>query len=240
MERQEKNENSSSQVGLRLASYNIHRCYGLDGQYSPSRIRQVLRMLGAEVIALQEVELLHKAPDLLDFLCHDSPWQAVKGMTLTRGTGHYGNALLSALPIRSVKRIDLSVSGREPRGALYALLENQGCNLAVVATHLGLRPAERRMQIHLLLQFLQRRRCPPPTVLMGDLNEWFLWGRPLRWLRSFFGQAPAPGTFPTRKPFFALDRIWMHPPERLQKITTLNTPLTRVASDHLPLVAQIS
>ncbi len=105
-------------MNIAFASYNIHRCYGRDGHYDPARIRQVLRQLGCQVIALQEVELLHDAPGLLDFFCEDSSWRSIPGLTLTRATGKYGNALLTSLPVLSVRRIDLSQPGYERRGAL--------------------------------------------------------------------------------------------------------------------------
>ncbi len=230
-------------MNLTLASYNIHRCYGRDGHYEPQRIRRVLRDLDAQVIALQEVELLHEAPELLDFFCEDSPWTAIRGLTLSRETGHYGNALLTSLPVLSVQRIDLSMPGREPRGALHVTLEYENNPLSVIATHLGLRPAERRAQIKRLLSVMQNMESSAKQtttiVLMGDLNEWFLWGRPLRWLRKYFQPSPALVSFPACCPLFALDRIWVNPAKKILSVKTVNNKLTRSASDHLPLLAQI-
>lgn len=230
-------------MSLTLASYNIHRCYGRDGRYDPARIRQVLRELDAQIIALQEVELLHDAPGLLDFFCEDSPWKVIQGITLTRDSGHYGNALLTALPIHSLHRIDLSQPGREPRGALHLRLESETGLLELITTHLGLRPAERRSQIQQLLGVLEN--CSAPSneadmmVLMGDLNEWFLWGRPLRWLHRHFPHSPAPATYPSCCPLLALDRIWVNPGQRLVETKAVSNRLTRVASDHLPLISRV-
>lgn len=230
-------------MSLILSSYNIHRCYGRDGLYEPGRIRQVLRELDAQVIALQEVELLHDTPGLLDYFCEDSPWKVIQGITLTRDTGHYGNAILTSLPIRSVQQIDLSLPRREPRGALRVMLEHQNEALEIVATHLGLRPAERRSQIQQLLGVLadsySKQTRADVTVFMGDLNEWFLWGRPLRWLRRHFQHSPAPATYPSCCPLLALDRIWVKPCQRLVEIRAVSNRLTKVASDHLPLVSQV-
>lgn len=226
-----------------MASYNIHRCYGRDGRYAPSRIREVLHGLNAQVIALQEVELLHEAPDLLDFFCESTSWKIIHGPTLTRDSGHYGNALLTSLSIESVDRIDLSMTGREPRGALHVRLRHEGSLLEVIATHLGLRPGERRSQIKQLLGVLNNSEESQSgtafKVLMGDLNEWFLWGRPLRWLRGHFKGSPAVASYPACCPIFALDRIWVEPYEKLAGVKVLNNKLTRAASDHLPLIAQV-
>jgi endonuclease/exonuclease/phosphatase family metal-dependent hydrolase len=44
-----------SSVDLRIATYNIHRCRGIDGRTRPERIAAVLRSIDADVVALQEV-----------------------------------------------------------------------------------------------------------------------------------------------------------------------------------------
>jgi endonuclease/exonuclease/phosphatase family metal-dependent hydrolase len=228
---------------LTLASYNIHRCHGRDGSHAPARIREVLRQTGADVVALQEVELLREEPGLLEFLCSGSPWAPVHGPTLERRNADYGNALLTSLPLRSVNRIDISQPGREPRGVIEAVLQAQKTSLRVLATHLGLWPAERRAQVQQLLDILRGRsrnaESHSAAVLMGDLNEWFLWGRPLRRLAAHFKPSPAPATFPSRYPVFALDRIWAQPAGILSRVRVLDTPLARMASDHLPLVAEL-
>jgi endonuclease/exonuclease/phosphatase family metal-dependent hydrolase len=228
---------------LVLGSYNIHRCYGRDGQYDPARIRQVLRQLGTQVIALQEVELLHDSPGLLDFFCEGSCWRAIPGLTLTRSTGEYGNALLTSLPVRSVSRIDLSQPGREPRGALQVVLDCEDRRLNVLATHLGLRKGERMMQAGRLIQAMANGAAASQrgdiTVLMGDLNEWFWWGQSRRRLRKHFQDVRTAATYPARFPVFALDRILVKPSRVLQKVEVIKNPLTRQASDHLPVVATL-
>jgi endonuclease/exonuclease/phosphatase family metal-dependent hydrolase len=130
------------------------------------------------------------------------------------------------------------VPGHEPRGAIDALLDTTRGVLRVMATHLGLLPGERRLQMRMLLARLDEGP-QHPTVLMGDINEWFLWGRPLRWLHARFGRAPAPATFPSCLPVLALDRIWMRPRACLQRVSVHNSQGARRASDHLPLLAQI-
>ena len=107
-----------------------------------------------------------------------------------------------------------------------------------MATHLGLRPAERRDQVQRLLAELGDEK-PMPTVLMGDLNEWFLWGRPLRWLRAHFEHTRAPATFPSSFPMLALDRIWVKPRHLLRRLSVHSSRLARRASDHLPVVAEL-
>lgn len=221
---------------LVVATYNVHRCIGRDGRSDPERNLTVLRELDADVIALQELQWRPAdALHLLQEFALKLGYVALAGPTLLQTEGHYGNAVLTRLAVRESGTVDLSVPGREPRGALDAVLETSGGTLRVIATHLGLRPYERRQQMRRLLA--QPRDGASATVLLGDLNEWFLWGRPLRWLHARFGRTPAPATFPARRPLLALDRIWVEPRSLLRELRPHRSPLAREASDHLPLRA---
>jgi endonuclease/exonuclease/phosphatase family metal-dependent hydrolase len=223
---------------LRLASYNIHCGIGRDGRFSEQRILDVLREIDADVVALQEVESRASGIDMLAWLADKTGFHSIAGTTLIHADGHYGNGVLARCPIVSSELLDLSWRGREPRGAIAVDLDCAGEKLRVVATHLGLRPAERRQQVQQLLD-LFRKRPGERAVLVGDLNEWFLWGRPLRRLHAYFTATPAPATFPAFSPVLALDRLWTHPRAILRRLSVHTSATARVASDHLPLVAEI-
>ncbi|HVY05324.1 MAG TPA: endonuclease/exonuclease/phosphatase family protein [Burkholderiales bacterium] len=223
---------------FRLASYNIHLGIGRDGEFQPARIAQVVSEIEADVIALQEVSLGAGKFNLLDYLATQTGMQAIAAPTLVSRVGEYGNALLTRLHVVEVHRWDLSVGRHEPRGAIDALLHGNGGNLRVLATHLGLRPGERRKQIRALLEII-RRDNRFPTALLGDVNEWFLWGRPLRWMHRYFERTPALPTFPSGHPLFALDRIWLEPRRALMRMEVHASTVARMASDHLPIVADI-
>jgi endonuclease/exonuclease/phosphatase family metal-dependent hydrolase len=223
---------------LAIATYNIHGAVGCDGKFAPERIAGVLAEMQADVIALQEVPLGgSKTMNVLAELAKATGYVAAEGPACVRPERRYGNAVLSRYPILSLRSIDLSFGSREPRGAVDADVDCHGHMLRVVATHLGLRPAERRDQIRRLLRAFNTEEMP--VILLGDINEWFVWGRTLRWLVSHFQAVPAPKTFPSRYPMFALDRIWIRPRHRLVHVEVHATPLARIASDHLPLIAHI-
>ena len=224
--------------GLKIVSYNVHRAIGRDRRFAPDRILAVLKEIDADVVALQEVEACDSGADMLAWLAERTGMQAIAGTTLIRHDGRYGNGLLTRLPVRHKTLCDLSWRGREPRGAITADLDVHGEPLRVVATHLGLRPAERRDQVQRLIK-LFTDVPQDKAVLLGDLNEWFLWGRPLRRLHRYFKQTPHVATFPSGWPFLALDRVWTHPRSLLKRIGVHRTPLARVASDHLPLIAEV-
>jgi endonuclease/exonuclease/phosphatase family metal-dependent hydrolase len=198
----------------------------------------VLAEIDAHVVALQEVPTGPAGLDILRRFRGDLHVDVVAGPTLLRRGAEYGNALLTHHRVARVLRVDLTVPPHEPRGALDVTLDCDGAPLRVIATHLGLFPYERRRQMRVLIDLLEAEP-DTPTLLMGDLNEWLLWGRPLRWLRDHFEPAPAPATFPSQRPLLALDRLWMRPRAHLRHVHVHRTPLARIASDHLPLVGEL-
>ena len=226
-------------TSLTLATYNIHRCLGTDGKFKPARIIEVIKQLDADVIALQEVETSRDAGlDLLEQISRQTGLQAIAGMTMLSETAQYGHALLTRLDIEEIQREDISIQGREPRGAICIKTKLANKAIRVIATHLGLLPSERRTQVKQLLKILEQNTTDI-SILMGDLNEWYLWGRPLRWLHQHFDKSIAIPTFPSRFPVLALDRIWVEPKTCLHTVTPYNTRITKKASDHLPLKAEL-
>lgn len=231
---------SSRLCHLRLATYNIHRCVGRDGRFSPDRIVRVIRELKADIIALQEVETRRDAGvQLLQFLAESTATVPIAGPTMLKEDSEYGNAVLTAWQITRHQHIDISYGEREPRGAIDLTLHDGGRHLRVLATHLGLQPVERRHQVEALLRRV-REHQELPTVLMGDINEWFLWGRPLRWLHRHFEPTPAPASFPAHLPLLSLDRIWVRPRRALTGVHAHRSSTARLASDHLPIVAELT
>jgi endonuclease/exonuclease/phosphatase family metal-dependent hydrolase len=228
-------------MDLRLLSYNIHRCIGDRGRQDVARVAGVIRALHPDVVALQEVQNgSHEEPESrqLDYLAAATGLTPLAGPTLRDARGDYGNALLTRLSIRTVRRVDLSVAGREPRGALDVELALGSHTLRLIATHLGLQSGERRRQLR---QLLTRLGAGPegPSVLMGDLNLWWPLGPLRRRLRRFFGHAPLRRTFPAGWPLLPLDRILVAPSRALLELEAVRLPATRRASDHLPLLARI-
>lgn len=232
---------------ITAASYNVHKCVGMDKRFDPNRIIGVIAELNADVLALQEadrrfgqrtglfdVTALEKRTGLTVLPVADTPG----------GHGWHGNALLVREGrLLRLRRIDLP--GAEPRGALIAELMLPAGRIRVIATHLGLMRRHRAMQAARLLAAIaegdRSAHTPMPTLLMGDLNEW----RPgvpssLIALEQVFGPliGGAP-SFPSRLPFLALDRILGTPQGIVSSVEAHSTPLARLASDHLPLKARI-
>lgn len=225
---------------FRIATYNIHQCVGRDGIQDPKRIAAVLNEINADIIALQEVTSHSQmSDDILAYLATTAVMEPIEGFTLTSAGSRYGNALLSKLPVTAVNLIDISVRGREPRGVIEVGLNFNSKTVGLWATHLGLGIRERHQQINTLLRVIDAADADV-SILLGDLNEWMPWCRPLLALHRWFTATQSPATFPSQRPFLKLDRIWVRPANRLNTLRAHSTKLSRVASDHLPLVADVA
>jgi endonuclease/exonuclease/phosphatase family metal-dependent hydrolase len=214
---------------------------GADGRHDPGRVATVIGELNADIVALQEftypasVALETRTPVVLTTLDH---YQCALGPTRQSVTQCFGNALFTRHPIVEVHRIDLSMERREPRGALAATIDVGGTLIHVLAAHLGLRVRERRFQVTQILDYLNSVRNSL-SVVLGDFNDWLPGRSVVHVLDSHLGRPPRPASFPAFWPVVALDRIWVHPARALQRIFIHATPAARVASDHMPVVAEI-
>lgn len=223
---------------MRVVSYNVHGCVGADGRFDAARTVRVIGQLQSDVLGLQEVDSrAGQHADAFAALARGSGLHAVAGPNIQAARGQYGNMLLSRWPPVAVRRLDLSVGRREPRGLLDVDLDTPEGRLRVLVTHLGLFPRERQAQIARLRAVLGRHQAPR-TVVLGDLNV-ARWRGPDLFGHQASDGGAAPRTFPSRLPMLALDRIQVSPPRVLLGLHAHASPLARQASDHLPLVAEL-
>lgn len=227
---------------LHIMSYNVHQCVGRDRFKDPSRIAKIIAEVQPDLVGLQEVDSQfnsdHEHHYQMEYLAKATGFEAVSGPTISRHGGDYGNVLLSRWPVLETRRLDLTVHGREPRGALDVDIAVGDVKVRVIVTHFGLRGFERRAQVKRLLSFIANSHHSP-IIVMGDINEWARYSRTSRALHGSLGKTPSPRTFPASFPMLALDRILVYPKHALQHLAVHRSPLTRIASDHLPLTAII-
>jgi len=239
---------------LRVMTYNVHTCIGMDGKLAPERIARLIARYAPDVVALQELDVgrartegmdqAHLIARYLEMDFHFHPAMHIE-------EERYGDAIMTHLPMRLVKADILpGLPGKprlEPRGALWVAINVDGIEYQLLNTHLGLSSSERRLQAEALLgpDWLGHPDCRGPVVLCGDFNA--LPSSPVcRRLRTRLNDAQIElDSHRPRRTFFAhfpvvrIDHVFVDPAIEVLDIEVPDTELARVASDHLPLIAEL-
>lgn len=232
---------------LRVATYNVHRSRGLDQRTMPARIGAVVASLDADIIALQEVV----GPGPGGDEGHVSQIAAVAGMQWVMAPtrhlrGHlYGNVVLTKHPVRDHARYELPSQRREPRCCQRVDVEIGGRQVHFFNVHLGTGLIERRRQAVHLANLLDEFTGAGPVIVLGDFNEWTK-GPATRVLNERLDSIDLTAhlrrrrTYPGLLPMLHLDHIYHRGVADVVSVTLPRTRQTLVASDHLPLVAELA
>lgn len=238
-----------NQSTVRVLTYNIHSCVGTDRKLDPARIAGVIAEAAPDIVALQEVDVGRGRTGGVDqahLIASLLKMQASFHSALTVAEEQYGDAILTALPMSPGKAGPLPRFG-EPRGALSVDVTIGDRKLRVINTHLGLRGRERVQQMTALLEagWLGHAGSEDlPAVLCGDFNAippsaaYRLAVRRLKDAQLANDRKAQP-TFPSAFPLMRLDHIFLTAGLEAVSTAVLRNRLTRLASDHLPLVADI-
>lgn len=242
------------QNSLRIMTYNVHSCIGMDGKVSPERIARVIARYEPDIVALQELDVekfrtgsvdqAHLIAKILQMEYHFHPAIHIE-------EERYGDAILTHLPMKLVKTGILpKTSGNpavEPRGALWVEIEINNQSIHVINTHLDVRARPRRAQLEALLskEWADHPNYQGTTIFCGDFNTLpssALYGQ----LKEKFKDTQYKsvkgnprGTFSTRFPTARIDYIFVNEETSVLSNYSPSTELTRIASDHLPLISDL-
>jgi endonuclease/exonuclease/phosphatase family metal-dependent hydrolase len=239
---------------VRILTYNVHRWLGTDRKVAPARIAEVIASCEPDIVALQEVRVGRTHAGALD---QAAIVAAKLGMDLhfqptIRILGEqYGIAVLSRHPSNIVKSGRLPTLSPRPsfekRSALWVSVEVDGHPVQVVNAHLSLRSGERRAQAAALLgpDWMGHPDCADSAVLLGDFNappysrSYRLMADQLRDAQLSNPTGEAQPTFHTRAPLLRLDHVFVTKSLEVVAAAPVRNSLTRVASDHFPLLAEL-
>lgn len=241
---------------FRLMTYNIHKAIGVDRQFRPDRIEEILAHCDPDVALLQEVDKNVPRSQHLDLGAELQRWlnyeHRASGMNVTVKKGWYGNVTLTRFPIGRQRNIDLTIGRRKRRGAQHTQIslpcKRRGEVLVdIFNIHLGLSAQERRLQIELLLSSPDMLRLGPDAniIIAGDMNDWRSLLRKQHFDPEGFECATnrRPGsrwsikTFPSYAPTGGLDKIFYRGRLRPLAVHRSRLNIAKVASDHLPVIA---
>jgi len=239
---------------FRILTYNVHRWLGTDRKISPTRIAEVIASCEPDIVALQEVRAgrtrpgeADQAATVADKLGMDLYFQP----TIRILGEQYGIAVLTRHPAYLVKSGRLPTQSTKPsfekRSALWVCTEIDGHKVNVINAHLSLRSGERRTQAAALVgpDWMSHPDCADPAVLLGDFNA-PPYSRSYRMIATHLRDAqltnshgePQP-TFHTRAPVLRLDHVFVSKSVEVVNAAPVRNSLTRVASDHFPLLAEL-
>ena len=238
---------------LRVATYNVHGCTGMDRRRSEARIAEVIDEMSVDVVALQELDFGRRRSGRADqtrIIAEQLGWNSHFHPAMRRDNEHYGNAILSRFPLTFRRAVELPGRSpffcRESRAAIEVEIETDLGKIHIINTHLGLGWRERFVQAQLFTSAEWRTAAARdiPLILLGDFNS-LRGSRPHRTLSRHLRdvrelvQTRAPiHTFPTRFPVLAVDHIFVNGAVEPLSLNVHRSSLARIASDHFPLTAE--
>jgi len=240
---------------VRLLTYNVHRCVGTDRRLDVGRVAEVIAAQSPDIVALQEVDVgrartggvdqAHRIAQRLGMAFHFNAAFKVE-------EEQFGDAILTTLPERLVKAGPIPGHPRfpqlEPRGAVWVEIETPEGVLGVINTHLGLVPREQRLQAAAVAgaDWALAAASEAPLVLVGDMNAtprsaaYRIMAARLAEARRAAPFAHRAPTFPSTFPVLAIDHVFASERVVIDAVRTPLDPLSRLASDHLPLIVDLS
>jgi endonuclease/exonuclease/phosphatase family metal-dependent hydrolase len=231
---------------VRVLTYNVHSFVGADHVYDPERTARVIESARPDVVALQEVDFgrgpraehsaLDRLATRLGMRCH---------FTYTRdgAHGHFGNAVLTPHALELVAEGTLPQRRDEARAVQWLKIRAEGFLVHLMNTHLSVSFRERHAQMRALLgaEWAVRAR-DLPLVVCGDFNASPLspvYRRLRRDLKDAQCGKTRHATWPSRLPLLRIDHIFVSPAIVVRDTRVVDDRLARLASDHLPLVAEL-
>jgi endonuclease/exonuclease/phosphatase family metal-dependent hydrolase len=221
---------------LRLLTYNVRSM-----RDDRAALARVIRSAEADVVVVQESPRFARWRSLCAELARTSNMVVVSG-----GRPAGSNLILSTLGVNVVATHDVlfsKQSGRHQRGTAIALLEYRGSQFAVAGVHLSLDAAERARHLGELDAALARLvPAEVPVIVAGDINDQpgsAVWSTLASTRLDVLAASGHPHTTPAEAPTKTIDAIFVDRRIAVTGARVLGGPDTLVATDHLPVLAEL-
>lgn len=228
---------TEAQDTLRIMSYNIRNCRGLDNIYDIQRTADVIRNSDADIIAIQEVDSVtrrSKGVDIADTLAILCKMHAYYSTAIEYDGGKYGVAILSRK--KAIATYRAALPGREEK---RTILIAEYPELTFACTHLSLNEEDRMASLEIIDSIA--KECKKPFIIAGDLNDNpqspFIKELSRNWKIIAPNEEP---TFPADKPNVTIDYIAAIK-ECERDIESVDSKVIEepTVSDHRPIVTTI-
>ncbi|WP_078429145.1 endonuclease/exonuclease/phosphatase family protein [Alkalihalobacterium alkalinitrilicum] len=235
---------------LRFLSFNIRHGLGTDRRVDLHRIAKIIKQSDADIIGLNEVDKTFSKrshfidqtswlAEQLQMECVFAPAISFQSRKVERR--EYGNALFSRYPIIHSNNhiVRLRPLLCEPRSIIEATIQINQTLVKALVTHFSLNPLLRRKQMRKVIELSTQER---PNVLMGDFNC-RPYSKDYYEVAKHYNNTCAKriqkelGTFPSRKPKYQLDYIFVN--EKFEVIYSDVISTYKEASDHLPITSLV-
>ncbi len=228
---------------IKLASYNIRNCNGMDKTRSYLRVGEVIHSFGADAVALQEVDLgtgRNEGDDISGILAEMTGTVATFARAIDIDGGQYGVAMLTRELPKHTKYVPLP--GREEQRVLLMV---ELSDYIFCCTHLSLVEEDRLASIDIINKEVKAfaKGTGKPVFISGDWND-----RPgsatINKISENFEilTDETVFTFPADEPDRTIDFIarWKGSPKgKLDKVAGTCVPVVPTASDHRPVTATV-
>jgi endonuclease/exonuclease/phosphatase family metal-dependent hydrolase len=251
-------ESDESEHLIRIMTYNIHSCVDTNRNVNPSKLVEIIAEHNADIIALQEVDdqmPLRENQNQARFFADELGMKHIFFPTENSGLHKFGLAILSRFPFNRCHCIFLPnlyprLKPRK-RGSIRASIQTPAGPINLINTHLSLFKLERRKQLKTLLgeSWLMAVPEDEPVVICGDMNAGPL-SKTYRTLSRYLTDVQKDlkdsrshvfqPTFHSKSPLFRIDHIFVSAHLKTISVEVRRTPGTQTASDHLPVVADLT
>ena len=236
-------QNSMPYKTIRMMSYNVKRCKGMDGKVDYKRTANVINQYQPDFVAIQEVEYKNREyqyVDQLGTLASLTNMVPTFCATVSDLIRKYGIGILSRQKPLSVTKIKLSDAKEDQYKEDRYMVVAEFDDCIFCSTHFSVGESARLSSADLIIDFIKNLKTKKPVFIGGDFNAKPNENSIIKLKQSFEILNDENGyTFPANAPNRTIDYLFMYKNEGAGKKNSSRVIDEPVASDHRPVYADV-